>query len=192
MRFVVTKSKKKRDESKSKDSDKEFLHDYWALEYPEEYVEELIAQAVEVSISKTASKLTEVDLSGKLCETKDGFVYLDVPNAIIDGFMPLIGGEVKKPPYNNKDFGSVGAHISVIGDSEREDNGIDKIKEIGQEFSFRVKGLFSTKPDGWDEMKKVWFLTVHSEELEKLRKDYGLSPLKKNHDFHITLAVQEK
>jgi hypothetical protein len=192
VRLVVTKSKKKRDESKSKDSDKEFLFDYWELEYPEEYVEELIAQSVEVPISKVAGKLTEVDLSGKLCETKDGFVYLDVPNAIIDGFMPLIGEEVKKPPYNNKDFGSVGAHISVIGDSEREDNGIDKIKEIGKEFSFRVKGLFSTKPDGWDEMKKVWFLTVHSEELEKLRKDYGLSPLKKNHDFHITLAVQEK
>ena len=86
----------------------------------------------------------------------------------------------------------VGAHISVIKNDEGKklkEDGI-KIKELNKEFSFTLKGLESVNPEGWDAVKKVYFIVVESPELEKLRKKYKLSPkIEKNHNFHITVGV---
>ena len=75
---------------------------------------------------------------------------------------------------------------------ELNEENLKNIKEIGKEFSFILKGLFSTKPKGWEEMKKIWFLSLESKELEDLRKSYGLSGLKKGNKFHITVGVERK
>jgi len=190
MKLIITKNLSKLEKSKKK-NDRKFLHDYWELEYPEDYVEELIAQCSPTNIIKISESLDEVEMKGVLKETKDGFVYLNIPDKIIDAFLPLLD-KAKKPPYFSSSYSSIGAHISVIGDSERKENNIKNIKEIGKEFSFILKGLFSTKPKGWEEMKKIWFLSLESKELEDLRKSYGLSGLKKGNKFHITVGVERK
>ena len=66
----------------------------------------------------------------------------------------------------------------------------NKVREIGEDFAFTVDKLYSTEPEGWDEVKQVFFLSVKSPELEALRKKYGLSKLLNGHDFHITFAVR--
>ncbi|MFW6173138.1 MAG: hypothetical protein ACOC5T_05280 [Elusimicrobiota bacterium] len=139
---------------------------------------------------KISKKLDTVKLEGKLKQTKDGFVYLDIPDDIISGFLPMINNSnAKKPPYFNKEFNKVGTHISVMSKDETE--GLD-IKEIGQNISFEIKSLKNTNPEGWNEIKKVYFITIKSKELEDLRQKYNLSKKIDGHEFHITVAVEEK
>ena len=147
---------------------------------------------MKIIITKQA-QLKKVDLKGILKKTKDNFVYIDVPNDVINGLMPLLDYEdIEKPPYNLKSFNNVGAHISVIGMDEYNDNDIGEIEELGEEFNFTFKDFKRTNPDGWDEMKQVYFVVVDAPELKKLRKKYKLTELSHGHQFHITIGVEKK
>lgn len=148
---------------------------------------------MKIITSKNYRKMKEVEFKGTLKKTKDNFIYLDVSNNIINGLFSNIDEEnIKKPPYNIKSFNNVGAHISVISSDEYKDNNIEDIKEIGQEFNFRFKDIKATNPDGWDEVKEVYFMEVKSKELENLRQKYKLSKLLEKHQFHITIAIKKE
>ena len=69
-----------------------------------------------------------------------------------------------------------------------------EIKEIGKDIEFSVLGVYSTNPAGWDDMSRVWFMTVDCPELKKIRRKYNLPETykNKNHDFRITFAVKKK
>jgi hypothetical protein len=140
------------------------------------------------------NKKKEISLSGTLKKTPNNFVYLDISNDIMNGLFEMLDEEkgVKKPPYNQKSFNNVGAHITVIGSTEFEEKNIGKIEEIGRSYEFETKKSYSVNPDGWDEMERVWFMGVSSPDLEKLRKKYNLSSLPDGNDFHITFAIKEK
>ena len=147
---------------------------------------------MKIIFSKKA-KLKAVQLKGVLKQTKDNFVYIDISNNVINGLLPLLDYDnVKKPPYNLKSFNNVGAHISVIGIDEYNDNDIEEIEELGEEFNFTFKDFKRTNPDGWDEMKQVYFVTVDAPELKKLRKKYKLPELANGHQFHITIGTEKK
>ena len=89
---------------------------------------------------------------------------------------------MKKPDYD--------AHISVM-DKEEIDQLNLPLPEHNQEFEFELSGIQSCDPDGWDEMERVWFIECKSPQLEKLRTQYGFTPLMNgNHEFHITIAVK--
>ena len=137
------------------------------------------------------SRLISVPLKAKLKQTDDGFIYLDIPNSMINAFYSLIDEkDIEKPPYDKAENNKIGAHISVMNQDEFDEP--TEIAEIGEDFSFKLSKIYSTKPDGWDEMEHVWFISVESPDLEKLRKKYGLSKKHKGHDFHITVAVKKK
>ena len=141
---------------------------------------------------KTADRKKEVKLFGKLKQSPDGFTYLKVSNNIINGFFMSIKEEgAEKPPYDTKAMNNTGAHATVFYSDEVKEKKLD-IKEIGQEFSFKVGKMYSVNPDGWKEMERVWFLEIFSPELENLRKKYGLSKLVGGHQYHLTIAVQKK
>lgn len=138
---------------------------------------------------KKAKKLEEVPLIGTLEQADNGYTYLNVSNKIIDGLFELIEKDgLSKPPYNQKKYNEVGAHISVFNEDEVEDL---EIKEIGKEFNFTLGEFKSTKPEGWEEVKEVYFVQVDSPELEDLRKKYKLPKKLNGHEFHITIAVDE-
>jgi len=138
------------------------------------------------------AKLKEVEMFGVLKQAKDGFVYLDISNDIINGLFSILNSDDKeKPPYNLKSFNTVGAHISVIGTDEYNDNGIGEIEELGEEINFNPNKFYQVNPESWDEMKKVYFLSVKSPDIEKIRKKYGLSKKMNGHEFHITFAVEK-
>ena len=147
--------------------------------------------AVEVYLSKIAGteKQTAV-LHGKLKQTEDGFVYLDVSNDVINGLFRLIPDEeAVQPPYRQSKYNSVGAHISVMKSDEIEEFEITKIKEIGDYFDFTIIGMSSVIPD-WKGIKKLWMVEVDSPQLESLRRRYGLTPRLNGHHFHITVGVK--
>ena len=139
-----------------------------------------------------ASETKDVVFHGKLRQTRDGFIYVDVPNSIFDGFLPMLGGEAEKPPKNERHYDDIGAHITVIKKKEVEENKI-QFKDNGKIIKYIINGVEKVEnPDGWDEMAAVWFISVTAPELEKIRTSYGLSPKIKDHDFHITLGVKRK
>lgn len=141
---------------------------------------------------KIAKKLKDVTLKGELKQTKKGFVYLKIPNNVINGLFALIDAEdIEKPPYDEKKYNSVGAHVSVIYEDEVKEKELE-IKEIGQEFNFNLGEFKSTKPDGWDEVEEVYFVNIYSEELEDLREKYKLPRKLNGHEFHITIALEKK
>ena len=141
---------------------------------------------------RLASKLVSVPLKGILRQTDEGFTYLKIPNNIVHGLFKLIDEkDIEEPPYDKGKYKKIGAHISVINGDEVEDDDLE-IKEIGQEFNFELGEFYQTKPDSWEEMEKVWFVSVVSPELEKLRENYGLSKKLNGHDFHFTCAVRKK
>lgn len=140
---------------------------------------------------KKAKKIEDVELKGKLKQTETGFVYLDLPNNLVNGLFAIIDeNDISKPPYDQKKYNSVGAHVSVMYEDEVKDKNL-KIKEIGKEFNFSLGELKSTKPEGWDDISKVYFLQIDSPELQDFREKYGLSKKLNGHEFHITVAVEK-
>lgn len=148
---------------------------------------------------KIANDARDVVFEGVLRQTQDGFVYVDIPNSIFDGFLPLLGGDlstagadgIQKPPTHEKHF-DVGAHISVIKSKEIASMGL-LFKDTGKKIRYVINGVKRVDgPDGWNEIETVWFLTVASPDLERLRQKYNLSPRIKDHDFHITLGVKPR
>jgi len=138
---------------------------------------------------KKAEKLQNVSLTGKLQQAPNGFVYLDLNDKLMEGLYSLIDEDgLLKPPYHQKKYNEVGTHVSVMYEDETE--GLD-IKEVGKEFNFELGDFKKTNPEGWDEMKNVYFIQINSEELEDLRKKYDLSKKLNGHEFHVTIAVEK-
>lgn len=137
---------------------------------------------------KQSAKPKDVALTGTL-RSNNGYIYLEVDSRLFAPFVNMIPVDSVTSPKDVTEPGKdVGAHISVMKKDETDGK---TIKELGKEFEFFIDGLHSVKPDGWDEVKKVYFLTVKSPELEKLRKRYGLTKKIKGHEFHITVGVEK-
>lgn len=148
-----------------------------------------IFAAEQVTIQNTTSIIRwaqdNLPQSGILKEGTDGFVYLKVDDGYINQLFPMLSNtEYMKPPYFRR-VDSPGAHISVFYVDERNQTG--EIKEIGQKYSFTLSGLALVPPKS----RKYMVLEVTSTELEQLRKKYGLSPLLKGNNFHITIAKKK-
>ncbi len=117
---------------------------------------------------------------GILQQAKDGFIYLKVDDSYIDDlyskFVPF--GYEKPHDY-------LGAHISVIDTFKGKK--LQHIEEIGQEYTFTIKNFRIVHLKD----KNFIALIVESPDLEKLRKKYGLRPLRLNNPLHISIAKQE-
>lgn len=118
--------------------------------------------------------------NGILFQQPDGYAYIKVDDDYIHKLFPLLHTNTfEKPPYFRR-ADSPGAHISVIYEDEHQ-----KLHEVGTRFSFTLKDIVEVHPKAG---LSFIVLQVSSPELESLRKKYGLSPLLKGHEFHITLA----
>lgn len=150
--------------------------------------------AIEYSVEdqpQVLERVSQIESTGILKQKSNGYTYLEVSKDFIKKIIPLIEspGKIVAPKFYKFEKG-LGAHISVISQDEQVKNDIWEIKELGQEFTFTVTELRSAKVLRNDKMKKVWFLSVASPELERLRENYGLSPRLNDRDFHITIGVQ--
>src|SRR5262245_30822378 len=141
------------------------------------------------SVKSAAAAIKSHALSGRLVYSDSGWLLLTVPNNLVRGaFDALHEQGVELPPGPKNLFN---AHITVMRPEEIEEiGGADAITERGHQFHYTLGPLKVCEPDGWKHMSKVWFIEIHSPELEKLRKSYGLSALPKDggHPFHITIA----
>lgn len=139
------------------------------------------------------NKARSYSLTGELYLSKSGWLLLAVPNDIGRGSFKALnepGIELPADPG-----GQYNAHISVMRPEEIEQiGGADVVTERGKEFGYALGHLHEFEPEGWEEVEKCWAIEVHSPDLEKLRKSYGLSALPRDgkHKFHITVAIRRR
>lgn len=134
-------------------------------------------------------------LKGMLYLSQSGYVLLSVPNAMVRGlFSALQEPGVILPP--STDGPGLNAHITVFSPAElKELGGADKLNERGKQFAYTT-GRFKTMEPGdhWPGVDRIWYVQVHSPELQELRRSYGMSGLPQEGEcpFHITVAVRKR
>jgi hypothetical protein len=137
-------------------------------------------------------------LSGRLYLSKNGWLFLSVPNALVRGVYDALtapGAELPTSGVWNIEGDKadlLNAHISVMTADEVNKIGPDKINERGHMFGYSMGALKEIEQPA-NHLSRVWAIQVSSPALSALRKSYGLSALPNgDHAFHITVAVRRK
>ena len=164
---------------------------------PPAWVRELYAAGLVIGERYKQADAPEVvhALSGMLYVSPSNWGLLSVPNALVRGVFSAIDEPGVELPSHSEKPGKLDAHISVFRPEElAEIGGPDKLTERGKRFRYTTGAVKTVQPAGWPTMNRVWFVKIHSPELEVLRQSYGLSPRPKNNefDFHLTVAVRRK
>lgn len=134
----------------------------------------------------TVQVIKKLPHQGYLKQTNEDFVYIGVDDDYIFELLKFFPGYLP-PLYYKK--GGIGAHITLIMPEEYKEKLEGKeIKELGKKFTFQPDGFFTAETNKPGDNKVYLYLKVSSPELQAFRKKYGLSPLSRGHDFHITIG----
>lgn len=125
---------------------------------------------------------------GVLQKTSNGLLYLKVTDRYVYELLPLLPNVLSPPPYFGP--GLIGAHISIITPGEIDWTAPPTLPALGTRYSFSLGHFAWAVPQNIPKASKVYFLTVDSPDLVKIRTDAGLSPKYEGHDLHITIGVQ--
>lgn len=141
----------------------------------------------------TAAAKPAYNLSGYLYLSRSGWLCLSVPAAFVRGIFSAMKQPGIMLPLN--DDGRVEPHISVMRPDELAlIGGADRVSERGKTYNYSLGRWMEVEPENWPSVAKVWYVRVHSPELQELRRSYGLTSLPKDgdYDFHVTVAVQKR
>lgn len=130
-------------------------------------------------------------LKGRLTFSRTGWVILEVPNSIGNGFFQALNEHGIEQPISET-YGRYNAHVSIMRPEEvAAVGGPEMIKARGQTFGFNTGTVREiANPGGWDDVSKVWILEIRSPELMTLRRSLGLGDPK--YPFHMTFAIRKK
>jgi hypothetical protein len=145
-------------------------------------------------VKKAAAPTVSYALSGMLYFSKSGWLLLSVPNAFARGVFSALDEHGVELPPSEHGLG-FNAHVSVMSPQEVEQvGGKDKITERGKTFRYTLGRLKTVEPNDWPGVSKVWYVTIHSPDLQYLRRSYGLSALPHagDYEFHVTVAVRRR
>ncbi len=123
---------------------------------------------------------------GKVLQSKNNLVYLDIDNAYIDLLFPLLTGQnAQRPHYFGE--GGAGAHISII---YPEENKIFQKEDLNQPHVFSVKELVAAQIH-----QKIYYaLLLEAPSLLQLRRKYKLPDMLDfkgySIEFHITIGTK--
>lgn len=144
-----------------------------------------------LALKRASTAAPVYDLAGRLYLSDSGWLMLSVPNAFVHGLFSAIDEEGLEKPFSSD--GKLQAHISIMRPAEVERIGANTITERGKSFHYQLGEIKTVSPRSWDGVSKVWYVTVYSPELKRLRASYGLEPLPNGDwDFHITVALRRK
>jgi len=145
-------------------------------------------------VKQAAAPELAYNLAGLLYLSQTGHLLLNVPNAFVRGVFAAMDELGIELPPSGPD-GNLNAHVTVMTPDEvAVVGGGDRITERGKQYRYTLGRVYGIEPDGWPEMAKVWYVRVHSPDLQQLRRSYGLSSLPRDGegDFHVTCAVKRK
>lgn len=139
-----------------------------------------VKQAADPSIVNT--------LYGML-QMSNGRLVVSVPNDYVRGLFKMLGEHGAELPLIN---GQLFACVDVMtADEVIAIGGPDKITERGKQYSYSLGRMYEVEPD-WTDISKLWFVRVHSSDLQQLRRSYGLSSLPSDADLRICVAVRRR
>lgn len=155
------------------------------------HVQRMLYAAGERFVKEAAEAEVAYDLHGTLYLSKSGWILLSVPNEFARGiFKQIHTPGIELPPGPNGE--PFNAHISVFKPEELDlIGGGEAISERGKQFAYTLGRLYTIEPDD-PRFSKVWYVKIHSPELQTLRRSYGMSSLPNDgrYDFHVTVAVR--
>jgi hypothetical protein len=123
---------------------------------------------------------------GVLCQTKEGFLYVELPKEYVFDLLPLLSVKACPPPYFSK--GKVGAHITVATVDEMRK--VQKpVPLLGQKIAFSIEEVKEVSLKRSEIGEKAYILEVESPAVADLRKEMGLSLKPGGHELHITIGV---
>lgn len=148
----------------------------------------LLTGATPVPINEPeALKYTQTRLEsiGTLEITVTGFVYVKVSNDYIDKTLALLNRpDVQAPPYFSE--GMVGAHITAITEKESQSRTLF-LPQLEKPVVFAVTGLSTVDVEN----KRIYYLKVEIPQVELIRLFNGLPAKIQDHDFHITVGIEQ-
>lgn len=135
--------------------------------------------------------MAQVQHTGELQLTQSGHLVLTVPSAFIRGqFATLDAPGIELPMTESSRLAS---HIIVMTPAELANKG--NITERGKQFSYRLGDISEQTGDyrnnttpAWRNASKLYVMPVHSPELQRLRKTYGLEP----RDLKLVVAMVKR
>jgi hypothetical protein len=149
-----------------------------------------------IQTRKEAEKNFNIQLAGPLYFSKDtNYLLLKVPNEftkeLFECFKGDSGFEYPRPIGGEDEYQ---AHVAVMKDDEvasieQSGKSASDFEELGSDFKYNITGVSQLKCDSQSKFDRVLVVNVTSDDLEKIRKDHGLSPTGK-HGFHITFAIK--
>lgn len=132
-------------------------------------------------------------LSGQLYAASTNEMRMAVPIALVRG----IFSAMREPGVTAASLqteGELHPHVTALSAEEVEDlGGKEKIRERGKQFGYTLGRLRAIDTPEIPGVARVWYLVVHSPELQELRRSYGLSSLpgRGADDFHVVVAVRK-
>jgi hypothetical protein len=139
------------------------------------------AAAFSATIVKTLGDLVHGE--GLCKQSQTGLVYLDISSDYIVDLAPFFVDEGGIAPQFQ-------AHIAIISSEEAMTTGISIEEDYGAKLAFSIIGCDQVVTKNWRGIEKVWILKVYSEELEALRKKFGLCPRMRGKAFHILVSLK--
>ena len=128
---------------------------------------------------------------GILKQTREGFLYIELPKEYVFGILPLIANsKVCPPPYFDTE--KVGAHITVATAEEMASLKLPKVPYLGAPIPFSIINFSQVQLENSILGSEMYMLTVESPQINEIRKALGLTPKIKGYDFHITIGVNCK
>lgn len=138
------------------------------------------AGAALVALSKAADHPITYTMAGRL-QLTHGWLVLSVPAALVRGAYDAL----HEPGANLPNMFA----IPVMSPKELSElGGAGKITERGHQYQYALGAVRSHEPR--DSFSKVFYITVLSPELKKLRQSYGLTPYPKGESFQLPIATR--
>jgi len=141
---------------------------------------------------KSAETRNSVKLSGLLQMLSSGVLIIAVPTSLVRGVFDALHAPGICLP-SSIDGGAVRAGIIVMTPEEVTSvGGPAKITERGKPYSYNLGQLVEVPAKNWPGVSTCWHLEIKSQELEQLRRSYGLpSKLAPNTEFSIVVACRK-
>ena len=130
-------------------------------------------------------------MKGSLMTDYNGFVFLKIPNKIINSMSQLF--KTLDCEFNSSSFHLINSeevYVPVILPNETL-CGKKNFSEIGENVYFAISGIKCCKTSFLDGISKAWYLTIKSHNLEAIRQKYGLIGMLNGQEFTCIIAVKK-
>jgi hypothetical protein len=142
-----------------------------------------------LALVKEGEATPSYGLAGML-QMSRGRLVVVVPNGLAHAVLGALrepGVELPPAPEGER----FNACVEVMSPAEVESlGGPDRVSERGKQYHYSIGRLYEADAD-WPGVSKLWYLRVHSPELQELRRSYGLASLPGD-DFHVVVAVRRR